>query len=134
MAITTTYTLNKSAGQNTGNLVYANSVRISGADVTIASGEVVELFKIPKGAIITSLYVNVVTVEGGTSTITIGDGADPDRYRASTNLNASAAYLGTDTGFVYTADDTVDATFSANEVDTAVFDVSFTYIMNENAD
>lgn len=134
MAITTTYTLNKSAGKNTGNLVYTNSIRVDGATTNIASAEVVELFKIPKGAIITFLSINVVTVEGGTSTITVGDAVDPDRYRTSTNLNASAAYLGTNTGYVYPADDTVDATFSANAVDAAIFDVSFSYIMNENAD
>jgi len=136
MAITTTYTLNKSAGKNTGNLPYVNSVRVNAATTGIASAEVVELFKIPQGAQVIAFFSNVVTVEDSTSTIDVGDGVDPNRYLATTNMQTigKTAGIAAGMGYVYTADDTIDATFSANACDTLVADFTVVYVMNENAD
>jgi len=136
MAITTTYTDNKFAGKNTGNLPYVASVRVDAATTAIASAEVVELFNIPKGAQVISFISNVVTVEDSTSTILAGDGVDPNRYLNLTNMQTigSTAGIAAGMGYVYPADDTIDLTFSANACDTLVADFTVVYVMNENAD
>jgi len=136
MAITTTYTDGTSAGKNTGNLPFTKSVRIDASATGIASAEVVELFKIPKGAIVTFFSVNVVTIEDSASTILVGDGVDPNRYLNLTNMQiaGSTAGIAAGNGYVYPADDTIDATFSAAAVNTLVADFTVVYVMNENAD
>ena len=136
MAITTTYTTGKSAGKNTGNLPYVQSVRVNAATTGIASAEVVELFKVPKGAQVIAFFVNVVTIEDSASTILVGDAVDPNRYLNLTDMAVagSTAGIAAGMGYVYTAADTIDATFSAAAVDTLVADFTVVYVMNENAD
>tara|TARA_R110002126_G_scaffold287442_1_gene440258 strand:- start:229 stop:639 length:411 start_codon:yes stop_codon:yes gene_type:complete len=136
MAITTTYTLNTSAGKNTGNLPYCRSVRVDAATTGIASAEVVELFKIPQGAQVIAFFSNVVTIEDSASTVLVGDGVDPNRYLNLTDMAVagSTAGIAANLGYVYTADDTIDATFSAAAADTLVVDFTVVYVMNENAD
>jgi hypothetical protein len=69
--------------------------------------------------------LNVTTAEGGTLTVDVGDGDNPDGYLDGVNGNATAAYLtvaGTDAfeaGKYYTAADTIDVT-TVNAADTAV--------------
>jgi len=136
MAITTTYTTGKFAGKNTGNLPYVQSVRVNAATTGIASAEVVELFKVPQGAQVIAFFVNVVTIEDSASTILVGDAVDPNRYLNLTDMAVagSTAGIAAGMGYVYTAADTIDATFSAAAVDTLVADFTVVYVMNENAD
>jgi hypothetical protein len=108
---------------------------------TNASGsDVVQVLKIPAGALVKNVWVTVLTPEGGTSTATVGDGAGADSWDASTNLNATANTVtaglpGTDAyataGKYYAAADTIDLTLSANDVDTAILNVSAEYVVKE---
>jgi len=117
-------------------LPFVKSLRISAATTGIASAEVVQLFKVPQGAQVIAFFSNVVTVEDSTSTILVGDGVDPNRYLNLTNMQTLGATpaIAANLGYVYTADDTIDATFSANACDTLVADFTIVYVMNENAD
>lgn len=54
------------------------------------SGDVVQCLLIPAGTVVTSVVHIVSTAEGGTSTGTIGDGADADGWISSVNNNATA--------------------------------------------
>lgn len=56
----------------------------------VATGDVVQCLSIPAGAKVENVTVEVVTATGLVSTATVGDGADPDGFDVSTNLNAAA--------------------------------------------
>lgn len=107
------------------------------------ASDVVQLLLVPAGTFVYSVVHVVDTAEGGTSTGTVGDGADADGWIASVDNNASAgtalqsngkfslaegapntitythAY-GAQGGKYYASEDTIDMTLSANAVDTAV--------------
>ena len=120
------------------NKVSAVSVTLDFAAITtaraaagltaLAATDVLEVIKIPANTLVTSVALNVTTAEGGTLTIDVGDGADPDGYLDGVNANTAAAYslapsAGTPTGYAdgkyYTAADTIDVT-TVNAADAAV--------------
>jgi len=120
------------------NKVSAVSVTLDFAAITTAraaagltaltANDVLEVIKIPADTLVTSVALNVTTAEGGTLTIDVGDGADPDGYFDGVNANTAAAYsldaaAGTPTGYAggkyYTAADTIDVT-TVNAADAAV--------------
>ena len=84
-----------------------------------------EVIKVPANTLVTNVALNVTTAEGGTLTIDVGDGDDPDGFLDGVNANATAAYLpvaGTaayEQGKYYTAADTIDVT-TVNAADAAV--------------
>jgi hypothetical protein len=101
----------------------------------LTAGDVLEVVKIPANTLVLGVALNVTTAEGGTLTIDVGDGADPDGYLDGVNANATAAYslapsAGTPTGYAsgkfYTAEDTIDVV-TVNAADTAV--MSLTVVM-----
>jgi len=118
------------------NKVSAVSVTLDFAAITTARAaaglaaltatDVLEVIKIPANTLVTSVALNVTTAEGGTLTIDVGDGDDPDGYHDGVNGNAVAAYI-TDAGGAaalahgkfYTAADTIDVT-TVNAADAAV--------------
>ena len=94
----------------------------------LAAGDVLEVIKVPANTLVTSVALNVTTAEGGTLTLDVGDGTDPDGYFDGVNGNTAAAYslapsAGTPTGYAdgkfYTAADTIDVT-TVNAADAAV--------------
>lgn|SRR5574343_784128 len=85
------------------------------AEFTIPTGfatnDVVEMVKIPAGAMVVELIFSSSAGVGATANLAIGDGADTDRYITSTAFTAAAlARLNAHTGhgYRYTADDTID--------------------------
>jgi len=101
----------------------------------LAAGDVLEVIKVPANTLVSSVVLNVTTAEGGTLTVDVGDGTDPDGYLDGVNANAAAAYslapsAGTPTGYAngkyYTAEDTIDVV-TVNAADTAV--MSLTVVM-----
>ena len=95
-----------------------------------------EVLQIPAKSYVLHVGLDVTTVEGGTLTIDVGDGADPDGYLDGVNANAAASYAsalaltegapntitGLTSGKYYSAADTIDVT-TVNAADTAVMRV-----------
>jgi hypothetical protein len=117
------------------NKVSAVSVTLDFAAITTARAaagltaltatDTLEVIKVPANTLVTNVVLNVTTAEGGTLTIDVGDGADPDGFIDGVNANTTAAYIpvaGTaayEQGKYYTAADTIDVT-TVNAADAAV--------------
>lgn len=111
------------------------TARAAAGLTALAATDVLEVVKIPANTLVLSVALNVTTAEGGTLTIDVGDGSDPDGYLDGVNANTAAAYTtnaaaGTPTGYAggkyYTAEDTIDVT-TVNAADAAV--MSLTVVM-----
>ena len=96
----------------------------------LTAADVLEVIRIPANTLVTHVALNVTKAEGGTLTIDVGDGDDPDGYHDGVNANTTAAYI-TDAGGAaalahgkfYTAADTIDVT-TVNAADTAVMELT----------
>ena len=97
----------------------------SPADRTV--NETTALFDVPRGARVVwaSAEKNVLAAAGTSSTMTLGDGADPDGYIATAELDletgaagdlvdGAGAYLDASGGKLYTSRDTVDVVYTAS--------------------
>lgn len=118
------------------------SAVFSGPDATtfkgsaIATTNVFELISIPAGAFVLSVAYKVTTVEGGTCTFGIGDGAGTSGYASAIDGNTSAdaqSFNGTTTptfgvGKYYAAADTVDLILSTGTAAAVVVKISVSYI------
>lgn len=61
-------------------------LRVMSAMITYASqasGDIVNLFKLPAGARVVGINIQVSVTFGGTATLKIGDAGDDDKYRAA---------------------------------------------------
>ena len=107
------------------NFATITTERAAAGLTALAAGDVLEVIKVPTNTLVTHVALNVTTAEGGTLTVDVGDGDNPDGYLDGVNANATAAYLtvaGTDAfeaGKFYTAADTIDIV-TVNAADTAV--------------
>ena len=107
------------------NFATITTERAAAGLTALAAGDVLEVIKVPANTLVTHVALNVTTAEGGTLTVDVGDGDNPDGYLDGVNANATAAYLtvaGTDAfeaGKFYTAADTIDVT-TVNAADAAV--------------
>lgn len=101
------------------------TARAAAGLTALAATDVLEVIKVPAKTLVTNVVLEVTTAEGGTLTIDVGDGDDPDGYLDGVNGNAAAAYIpvaGTaafEQGKFYTAADTIDVT-TVNAADAAV--------------
>jgi hypothetical protein len=101
------------------------TARAAAGLTALAATDVLEVIKVPAQTLVTNVVLEVTTAEGGTLTIDVGDGDDPDGYLDGVNGNATAAYIpvaGTaafEQGKYYTAADTIDVT-TVNAADAAV--------------
>jgi len=102
------------------------------SSATLAANDVIQMFKIPKGARITALKVGVdEAIE-----ICVGDGVSLNRYMAT--ATASTVVVGLETAdsmaYEYTAEDTVDIEYIGGQTaSTAVsFVVIATYICDDS--
>jgi len=107
------------------NFATITTERAAAGLTALAAGDILEVIKVPANTLVTHVALNVITAEGGTLTVDVGDGDNPDGYLDGVNANATAAYLtvaGTDAfeaGKFYTAADTIDIV-TVNAADTAV--------------
>ena len=107
------------------NFATITTERAAAGLTALAAGDVLEVIKVPANTLVTHVALNVTTAEGGTLTVDVGDGDNPDGYLDGVNANATAAYLtvaGTDAfeaGKFYTAADTIDIVLN-NAADAAV--------------
>lgn len=107
------------------NFATITTERAAAGLTALAATDVLEVIKVPANTLVTNVALNVTTAEGGTLTIDVGDGDDPDGFLDGVNANATAAYIpvaGTaayEQGKYYTAADTIDVT-TVNAADAAV--------------
>ena len=118
------------------------SAVFNGADVAaykgsaVAISDVTQLVSIPAGAFVLSVAYKVTTVEGGTCTFGIGDGAGTSGYASAIDGNTSAnaqSFNGTTTptfgvGKFYAAADTIDLILSSGTAAAVVVKISVTYV------
>jgi hypothetical protein len=103
----------------------------------IALNDVFQLISIPAGAFVLSVAAKVTTVEGGTCTFDIGDGATVDGYLDGVDGNTSAdtqSFTADTTeafgaGKLYTAADTIDMKLITGTAAALVVKLTATYIM-----
>lgn len=99
----------------------------------VTNGDTVQALGIPAGVGVLNVFVKIVTKVGSTCTATVGDGANPDHWDASVNLDAAngtitSGIVATDDycianlGKIYTAADTIDLVV-ANAASTGIIDV-----------
>ena len=107
------------------NFATITTERAAAGLTALTSADVLEVIRVPANTLVTNVALNVTTAEGGTLTVDVGDGDNPDGYLDGVNANATAAYLtvaGTDAfeaGKYYTAADTIDIVLN-NAADAAV--------------
>lgn len=86
------------------------------AAAALSAGDVVQMLKVPAGAVVTRV-VNGVSASAGAITVNIGDGNDTSAYGASIVLSGQAINAGSVTyrgfGRSYSAEDTVDFVVTA---------------------
>jgi hypothetical protein len=101
------------------------TARAAAGLTALGAADILEVIKVPAKTLVTHVALEVTTAEGGTLTLDVGDGDNPDGYLDGVNGNATAAYIsvaGTDAfeqGKYYTAADTIDVT-TVNAADAAV--------------
>lgn len=101
------------------------TARAAAGLTALTAADILEVIKVPAKTLVTHVALEVTTAEGGTLTLDVGDGDNPDGYLDGVNGNATAAYIsvaGTDAfeqGKYYTAADTIDVV-TVNAADTAV--------------
>jgi len=101
------------------------TARAAAGLTALGAADILEVIKVPAQTLVTNVVLEVTTAEGGTLTLDVGDGDNPDGYLDGVNGNATAAYIsvaGTDAfeqGKYYTAADTIDVV-TVNAADAAV--------------
>lgn len=111
------------------------AARAAAGATALTSADVLEVLPIPAKTLVLRVGLDVTKAEGGTLTIDVGDGADPDGYLDGVNANTVASYSNnslvlaegapnTVTGYsgvgkYYSAADTIDVT-TVNAADLAV--------------
>ena len=89
---------------------------------SVTANDVVQVCRVPKGAKMLDVKLSGAADGGAiTGTVTVGDGNDPDRYITTVSASAAVPVLKMTSaaggmGYEYSADDTLDITFSAVSV------------------
>ena len=137
MATYTELVDNTQAGKKLGNDVIAKTVRVDFTALNNGAGagsaDVVQVMKVPQGAHVYHVSVEVLTVEGGVATIDVGDGGSASRYHNDLDINAAAVtnYNG---GYTYAAADTIDILANTASTGAAIMDVHVIYSINTEQD
>ncbi len=104
------------------------------ASITFAVADVVQMVKVPDGAVIHDLWVQSDSVEAGTGDVVlaVGDGDDANRYISAAIGSATTIIRPTyRMGYEYSANDTIDITYvtapTSPETASAVFTLSVVY-------
>jgi hypothetical protein len=107
----------------------------------VAANDVTQLITIPAGAFVLGVHAKVLTVEGGTCTVDIGDGDTVDGYIDGLNGNTSANSFSFDAGTTdaftsgkfYAAADTIDVKLITGTATVVKIALAATYIMVASA-
>jgi len=145
-----TFTSNKAATgaqarfvQAGANAVYAEYT----GTATLSAGDVIQMVKVPKGAIVHDIVVTTNVLHAGSTgsaaILLVGDGVDDNRYFDQVSASGLAVIksgleIAANHGYEYTAADTVDITvedLSLSSVGTAapVFRMSLIYNVDDGS-
>ena len=84
-------------------------------DASLSNGDVVQMLKVPVNARV--MDVTLGYQSNGQGSLIVGDGIDTDRYIAASLMSSGVSVHrmnGAFTGYLYSADDTIDVTISAS--------------------
>jgi hypothetical protein len=104
------------------------AARVAAGATALADNDILEVIRVPAKTLVLAVGLDVTTVEGGTCTIDVGDGATVDGFLDGVDANTVASYCSTlsteayDGGKYYAAADTIDVKF-INAADAAVMRV-----------
>lgn len=80
----------------------------------LSAGDVIQMVKIPAGAVVTDMVLLQITGAGSAHQIAVGDGLSTARYLALTSVSGSVVYRATaGIPYSYSADDTIDVLVNA---------------------
>lgn len=95
------------------------------AETNAASADVIEIFSLPAGTLVSYVGSEVLTIEDSTFTFEVGDGTDPNGWLAGINGETLGHTLGAGAfvnGKLYAVADTIDMTLN-DAVDAAIIRV-----------
>lgn len=109
------------------------AARLAAGATALTSADVIEAIPLPAKSLVLRVGLDVTTAEGGTLTIDVGDGTDPDGFLDGVDANTAASYCSTlaltegapnaitgySNGKYYSAADTLDLKI-VNAADVAV--------------
>lgn len=112
------------------------AARLAAGATALGAGDVLAVISLPAKTYVLRAGIDVTTAEGGTLTLDLGDGTDPDGFLDGVDGNAVASYASTlalteaapntvtgySNGKYYSAADTIDLVM-VNATDTAVMRV-----------
>lgn len=112
------------------------AARLAAGATALGAGDSLQVISLPAKTYVLRAGIDVTTAEGGTLTLDLGDGADPDGYLDGVDGNVVASYastlavaegtpntiVGFSNGKYYSAADTIDLVM-VNATDTAVLRV-----------
>lgn len=83
-------------------------------NASLSSGDVIQMLRVPSGAVIMDLAFITDALSGGNYTVTIGDGNSATRYSGSLSTGSTSSFtrisLAAGVGYSYSAEDTIDIT------------------------
>ncbi len=114
-------TLTASAAQASASALYNETgvvTRVVDYSLTtnplLSSGDVVQMLKVPSGAVVLDLWIITDQMSGGNYTVTVGDGNSAARYFGSLSPGSTSSInkmtIASAFGYSYSAEDTVDIT------------------------
>ena len=113
------------------------SVQMS-LSASLSSGDVIQMLRVPNGALITDVVFIVDALGGGNYTWAVGDGGTAGRYFVSLSAGSTSSInrmtLATGYGYSYSAEDTIDITCSTATTSSAAGSVKLivTYTVQNN--
>ncbi len=119
--------VSSATGLSGGRLVSA-TLDTSVYNVDTSATGALELISVPADTFVAWVQLNVLTAEGSSVALIIGDGDDPNGWMEAgalntTGLQINAGAFPTANGKVYTTADTIDGT-AAGDLDACIFTVS----------
>ena len=116
------------------------AARVAAVVAALAAADVLEIMKVGAGFWVNLVGYKLITAEGATATMDVGDGAAATGFASNINLNGTPGWTevtlaltegtpntitGYSDGKLYTAADTVDVVIDHNDVGVAVIDLVF---------
>ena len=95
------------------NGTVTRNVQYSLGGVTLSAGDVIQMVRVPAGAVINDMTIAISSSVQSYTITSIGDDGDADRYFTSQSLvlvQAVRMSVGTGFGYSYSAEDTIDIT------------------------
>lgn len=87
------------------------AARAAAGATALANGDVIEVIRIPAKTQVLAVGLDVTKAEGGTLTVDVGDGVDPDGYLDGVNGNTVAGYSSSTVTLVEGAPNTLSPAF-----------------------